>query len=820
MVGHLLRLLEGVLHAPDAPLSRIALLGSGEREQVVERWNATAREYPRTTVHELFAAQAARTPEAVALAYEGGRLTYRELEARADRLAHLLRERGVGPETRVGVCMERGPELVVALLGVLKAGGAYVPLDPGYPEERLAYMLADSAVAVILAQGHLRAKVAGHAAEVIAPLPRPLPHEGGGEHYGASVSDAFPQNWGKVASLSEPDGGVLSPGIAGPHPGASRHPSPNSGRGENYSDDAVQAPPLLAGEGLGRGLSGPTPENLAYVIYTSGSTGRPKGAMNEHGGVVNRLLWMQEEYGLTPGDVVLQKTPFSFDVSVWEFFWPLLTGARLVLAKPEGHRDPAYLREVIEAEGVTTLHFVPSMLRAFLEEPGVERCASVHRVVCSGEALPFELQERFFARLPGAELHNLYGPTEAAVDVTFQRCAPGEPVTIGLPVANTQVHLLDRALEPAPVGVPGELHIGGVQVGRGYLGRPELTAEKFVPDPFGREPGARLYRTGDRARRRADGRIEYLGRIDQQVKVRGFRIEPGEIEAALESHPRVRQAAVVVREDTPGDPRLVAYLVVEGEVPAAGELRAHLGTRLPEHMVPSAFVALESLPLTPSGKLDRRALPAPEGASGGEYEAPRSETERVLAEGWAEVLGVERVGVHDSFFDLGGHSLLGTRVISRVREAFGVELPLRALFEAPTVAGLAERVEEALRPEEDDEPAPGEHASLSARELLLRKRRAERRRAEPAIVRRTGDGPAPLSFAQQRLWLVDQLEPGNPAYHMPSPLRVRGALDVEALEHALAEIVRRHESLRTRIVTHGDEPGQVVDPMCPVRLPT
>jgi amino acid adenylation domain-containing protein len=452
-------------------------------------------------------------------------------------------------------------------------------------------------------------------------------------------------------------------------------------------DRAWEAP---GHQGAANPDSGVTPANLAYVIHTSGSTGRPKGVMNTHAGVVNRLCWMQAEYGLGAGDVVLQKTPFSFDVSVWELFWPLQQGATLVMARPGGHRDPAYLQEAIERHGVTTLHFVPSMLRELVETADAPRLASLTRVICSGEALPPALVDRFHARFPAsAGLHNLYGPTEAAVDVSHWRCARGgatDVVPIGRPVWNTRLYVLDAALRPVPVGVPGELYIGGVQVARGYLGRPALTAARFVPDPHG-EPGGRLYATGDRARWRADGELEYLGRLDQQVKLRGFRVEPGEVEAALRRHETVRDCAVVARDDAPGGTRLVAYVVGDADVDA---LRAHLRGSVPEYMVPAAFVALDRLPLTPSGKLDRRSLPAPERASDDEgYLAPRTAVEAVLARIWAEVLGRERVGVRENFFAAGGHSLLATRVVSRVREALDGEIGVAALFEHPTIDGLA-----------------------------------------------------------------------------------------------------------------------------------
>ncbi|HEV2735556.1 MAG TPA: amino acid adenylation domain-containing protein, partial [Longimicrobiaceae bacterium] len=427
MAEHLETLLEGMAAGPRRRVSELSLLRPGERAQLLQGWNDTAAAYPQCCLHELVSAQAARTPDAVAVVFEDRKLTYAGLETWSNRLAQQLAGLGVGPETRVGVCAERSAELVAALLAVLKAGGAYVPLDPSYPAERLAYMLEDSAVRVLLTQRHLLERIPSHAARVVC---------------------------------LDGDAGRLAARSAEP-------PAPRV-----------------------------DPDALAYVIYTSGSTGMPKGAMNAHRGIVNRLLWMQEQYGLGTDDVVLQKTPFSFDVSVWEFFWPLLAGARLVLAKPEGHRDPAYLAELIEREAVTTLHFVPPMLQAFVEAGAAARCGTLRRVMCSGEALPYELTERFRAALPRVELHNLYGPTEAAVDVT---CWAAEPrarrvVPIGRPVANTRLYVLDAAGEPVPVGVPGELFLGGVQVGRGYLGRPGLTAERFVPDPFGGEPGGRLYR--------------------------------------------------------------------------------------------------------------------------------------------------------------------------------------------------------------------------------------------------------------------------------------------------------------------------------------
>ena len=589
----------------------------------------------------------------------------RRAAARAGRLAGELRRLGVGPEVRVGICAERSLALLVGLTAILTAGGAYVPLDPSYPAERLAFLLKDSGVPVLLTGGLT--------------------------------------------------GGLTGDGLAASLPGL-----PSQGTKILALDAPYPAAPALPAPEI-------DPDHLAYVLYTSGSTGRPKGAMNTHRGIVNRLLWMQERYRLGPRDRVLQKTPISFDVSVWELFWPLLTGACLVVAQPGGHRDPAYLVETIRRREITFLHFVPALLAAFLEAPGVERCVSLRQVVASGEELPADLERRFFSRL-GTQLENLYGPTEAAVDVTFWPCDPDGAagrVPIGRPVANTALHLLGRDLRPVPPGAAGELCIGGVQVARGYLGRPDLTAERFVPDPFATaadaDAGGRLYRTGDLVRHRPSGELDFLGRIDHQVKIRGFRVELGEIEAALAAHPAVERSVVVVREDRPGDRRLVAYAAVapgkEGDA-LAGELRASLEARLPGPMIPAAFVLLPALPLTPNGKVDRRALPAPEWRAGADSVAPRTPLEEVLAGIWCEVLGVERVSVRDDFFRLGGHSLLATQLIARVRQMFQVELPLRRLFETPTVEALALAVEAA-------ETRPGQSRKI-ARVLLKAKELRQR----------------------------------------------------------------------------------------------
>ena len=709
MVQALSSLAQALEQAPETPVCSLAVVPEAERELLLHGWNRTERDYPLDqTLAALFEQQVRRTPNATALVSGAESLSYAQLNARANRLAHALIARGVGPDSRVAVCAERGLNMVTALFGILKAGGAYVPLDPAYPGERLQYILQDADPVLLLADA------AGRAA------------------------------------LGEPATPQLALEAALPETLSAENPAPRA-----------QA------------------SHLAYVIYTSGSTGKPKGAMNEHRGVVNRLVWMQEAYGLTAADTVLQKTPFGFDVSVWEFFWPLMVGARLVMAKPEGHKDPDYLSRAIEQYGVTTLHFVPSMLQSFLADgQAATRCGQVVRVMCSGEALPAALVAEFYRRLPQAELHNLYGPTEAAVDVTAWHCsreADRVSVPIGRPIANTRIYLLDERGQPVPLGAVGELYIGGVQVARGYLNRPELTAERFLSDPFA--PGGRMYRTGDVARYLANGDIEYLGRNDQQVKIRGFRIECGEIEAALATHPAVREAVVDARA-VGDDKRLVAWVVPAADVAEetlAGALRQHVSAALPDYMVPSAWVVVAALPLSPNGKLDRRALPEPQGAqSQAAYEAPQGEHETLLAAIWRELLNVERVGRHDNFFELGGHSLLAVRLTNRLQQ-MEWQLPLQVLFANPTLLALAQqlrRTDEALPPIE----AMPRGAAL------------------------------PLSFAQQRLWFLTQLEGLSETYHIPLALSLRGELDLPAWRQSLDALYARHEALRSRFVTVEGQP--------------
>jgi amino acid adenylation domain-containing protein len=608
-------------------------------EPRLAQFNDSAATYPRNIcLHQLFEAQVERTPDAPCLLFQNEILTYRAVNARANQLAHRLRQLGVRPETLVGICMERSPDLVIAMYAVLKAGGAYVPLDPSYPTARLTFMLEDANVPVLLTQTHLQS--------LISNLQSPI----------VICVDTEELNQERIANV----------------------------------DSDVRE------------------DNLAYVIYTSGSTGQPKGVMIEHRGICNQLQWMQQRYPLTTKDAVLLKTPFSFDLSLYEFFSPLLAGATLVIANPDGHAT--HLIELIQRARVTTLFMVPSQLQMLLELPDFTACDSLRRIFCSGEALPFALQQRFFATMPPpVTLHNLYGPTEASVECTFWDCERETNrnfVPVGRPIANYQIHILDEQGHPVPIGTPGELHISGIGLARGYWNRAALTAERFLSiadcglqtadlqtNPKSIIHNPKLYKTGDLARWHADGVIECLGRVDFQVKIRGHRIELGEIEAALASHESVRECVVTAREDVPGDQRLVAYIVPQPSGwPVNGALRAHLQQKLPAYMIPAAFVPMTAFPLSPNGKLDRKQLPAPEAARSTcitEFTAPANDIEHKLKQIWEETLRVHPISVTENFFDLGGHSLLAVRLFTVVEKTFGQKLPLATLFQAPTIRQLA-----------------------------------------------------------------------------------------------------------------------------------
>ncbi|PYI95249.1 MAG: non-ribosomal peptide synthetase [Verrucomicrobia bacterium] len=626
LVGHWERLLEGIAEDAQQRVWELPLLGEAERRQVVEEWNQTEGWYPRDkTIVELFEEQVEKTPERVAVVYEGESLSYGELNRRANQLARRLRGWGVGPEQLVGLCMKRSLEMVVGLMGVLKAGGAYVPLEPDYPRERLEFMVRDTGLKVVLSEERNRKAVEGEGLRVLS----------------------LDTEWGEVAAES--------------------------------------------GEGI---KSGAQPENLAYVIYTSGSTGKPKGVEIEHRAIVNFLWSMRTKPGMTKEDVLLAITTLSFDIAGLELYLPLTVGGRTVIASREEILDAPTICDLLVSSRATVMQATPAMWRMLIEA-GWKGNPEL-KVLCGGEACSRELATQLLRR--SGSVWNMYGPTETTIWSAVHKITSEnqDPIVIGRPIANTQIYILDRALNPVPVGVSGELHIGGVGLARGYLHRAELTAEKFVADPFAKEIRAQLYKTGDLARYRADGVIEYLGRIDHQVKIRGFRIELGEIEAVLAEHHGVSESVVLAREDAPGHKRLVAYVVAEKQAaPMVTELRNWVKGRLPEYMVPAALVMLQAIPVTQNGKVDRRALPVPDSVrpeleQG--YLAPRTPEEEILARIWAEVLKLERVGVHDNFFELGGHSLLATQVISRIGETLQVDLPLMKVFEFPVLVDLAQQI--------------------------------------------------------------------------------------------------------------------------------
>ncbi|MEG4490502.1 amino acid adenylation domain-containing protein [Microcoleus sp. D3_18_C4] len=644
MLGHLQTLLEGMTANPERKLSELPLLSAAERQQLLVQWNDTQADYPKnSSIHELFAAQTERTPDAVAAICENEQLTYRELNAKANQIAHYLQSLGVKREVLVGICLERSLEMLVAILGILKVGAAYVPVDPAYPQERRSFMLADAKVPMLLTQKNLLETLPEHSAKVVC----------------------IDAEWEEISRQSD------------------RNPAVK-----------VEA------------------ENLAYVLYTSGSTGTPKGVLGTHRGTVNRCFW--NPYPFIEKDICCQKTSLNFVDSVWEIFAPLLHGLPTVIIRDRAVKDINQFIQTLSKQNVTRLVLVPSLLRAILDSfPDVDRrLPQLKYWICSGETLPLELCQQFREQMPQRVLINLYGSSEVAADVTWYdatHCV--EKVPIGRPIANTQIYLLDRNLQPVPIGIPGEIYVGGDGLAQGYLNRPDLTSEKFIPNPFGQEKldflgnshQKVLFTTGDIGCYLPDGNIEFLGRDDCQVKIRGFRIELGEIEAALSQHSSVSTAAVLLQEKAPGSQRLVAYLVpnsglINQHPELISELRSFLKHKLPDYMVPSAFVLLDALPLTPNGKIDRLALSqrcdyvSEETA----FTEPQTPTEAEIAEIWTALLGLEKVGTNQNFFDLGGHSLMATQLISRVRSCFGVELALCDFFAAPTIENLAELIEEEI----------------------------------------------------------------------------------------------------------------------------
>ena len=743
MVQHLANLLLGMVSQPEQPLAGVSMLSETERTQIVEQWNDTDVDAPSSTVVEQFEQQVQRTPAAPALVFGQEQWTYATLNQRANQLAWHLRELGVGPETPVGILMERSPEMVLAVLAVLKAGGAYLPLDPTYPPDRTRYMIEDAGAQVLLVGGRTEA------------------------------GDQRTEIRGRRSEVGE-------------------YPIPDT-QYLHLDDPAISAQPTTDPD------LAISPDHLAYLLYTSGSTGKPKGVMVEHGSLANYLNWVNETLYGEAVQVMPWVTKLSFDASLKQFLAPLLVGRAVWGMAETVVADPAGLLQALQSRSRIGFNSVPSLWQAMLDaievDPTLSPGSNLTQVLLGGEALNAELVSRTQAIFPDTAIRNVYGPTEGTANASIAAVTDPSAIDIGRPLANTRMYVLDRYLRPMPVGAPGELFIGGIAVTRGYWRRPARTATAFVPDPFASEPGARLYRTGDLVRYKADGRIEFLGRIDDQVKLSGYRIELGEIEAVLQQHEAIKEAVVVLRdfgrEDEEAgreDKRLVAYFTANTESdPLVSALREHLQSSLPDYMIPAVFVALESMPLMPNGKIDRNALPAPDGARrlvDVAYEAPRSPVEEMLAELWSRILGVQRVGIHDNFFELGGHSLLATQLSSRMREVFQIDLPLQQVFETPTVAALARAITASLRDDGKD--------------------------AEPPIVPVPRDGDLPLSYAQQRLWFLDQLQPDSPFYNVPMVLRLVGEIDVAALERSLNEIVRRHETLRTTFVERNGKARQSI----------
>jgi amino acid adenylation domain-containing protein len=744
MAGHFQTLLQNIAANPEQGVADIPLLPGAERDQMLMLSRATATYPQQACLHQLVAAQALRTPDAVAVVYEEQHLTYAMLCRRANQLAHYLRALGVGQnperEVRVGVCLERSPELVVALLGILTAGGCYVPLDPAYPPERLRFMLEDAEAPLLITQQSLAGSLdewqTGSSARIIC-LDRDQPQTG-------------------TMRVPMPEG----------------HPVPQP----------ADAPASLV-----------LPESAAYIIYTSGSTGRPKGVVVSHANVTRLLAATAEWFGFGPADVWTLFHSYAFDFSVWELWAPLCTGGRVVVVPYWVSRAPEAFYQLLQREHVTVLNQTPTAFRQLMQAEATSTADLALRwVIFGGEALEPHALRPWFERHGDQQpqLVNMYGITETTVHVSYRPLSWADVTSgsvIGQAIPDLEVYLLDARMEPVPWGVAGELYVGGAGVARGYLNRPDLTAERFVPHPFSQEAGARLYKSGDLARRLAHGDLEYLGRSDQQVKIRGFRIEPGEIEAVLMQHPQVQEAVVIARSDAGQDRQLIAYIVLRAEQTLTiSEAREFLGERLPDHMIPAAFVTLDTLPLTLNGKLDRAALPMPDRQlTDTVFVAPRTPTEAIIAQIWADVLRHAPIGVYDNFFALGGHSLLAVQVLSRLHDTFQITIPLHTLFNMPTIAALSVVVEAAML-----------HRSPSNGTI---------------IPRRTPDEAAPLSSQQQRLWFVDQLDPGSAVYNIPGIIRLSGTLNVAALEHSLHQIICRHESLRTSFVSIDGVPKQHVD---------
>ncbi|MBI4000399.1 MAG: amino acid adenylation domain-containing protein, partial [Nitrospira defluvii] len=734
---HFVRVLEGLVTGPAARIDKLPLMSDAERRETVLAWGQSPEPAEALScLHRLIEAQVQRTPEAIAVEQEGQALTYRDLDERANRLAHYLRRRGVAPGVVVGLCLERSPNLLVGLLGILKSGGAYLPLDADYPADRLEYMLRDSQVRVLVTQQ-----------DQLVRLPATNPH-----------TICLDSEWDQIARCP---------------------------------DSAIEGTDDL--------------DNLAYVIYTSGSTGHPKGVMVEHGSIANYVRAIKDLVGLTAHDRVLQFASLSFDTAAEEIFSCLATGATLVLRTSAMVDSVSGFLDRCREWQVTVLDLPTAYWHEVVTRMELERIAfpeSVQTVIIGGERVLPQIVQRW-AKLVGrtVRLLNTYGPTETTVAVT---CADltglgvddelqGD-LPIGRVIRGASVYVLDQQRQLVPVGVAGELYVGGAGVARGYRGRSDLTEAKFISDPFSHLEGARLYRTGDLVRWRPDGQLDYRGRVDRQVKIRGYRIELEEIEAVLNRHPDLERAVVEVREDQPGDKRIVAFMVPRpSNRLGLVQLREHLRSQLPAHMIPSSFIDLEALPLTANGKVDRRALRVAEDSRASkvdltsEFLAPRNSTEQVLADIWGEILHLKDVGVHDNFFELGGHSLLATQLVSRVQALFQITLPLRRVFEKPTIATLAAAIRQTQDGGQQEHERKGRVITKAARGM-----------------------PLPLSFAQERMWFLYQLSPGAAAYNIPASVRLHGPLDKAALRWSVDELVRRHEALRTTFTQSDGQARQII----------
>jgi len=728
--GYFSNLLGGIAANPGTHISGYKILGEEEKQRILVEFNNTDAEFPgNKCIYQLIEEQVARTPEGIAVSLGDDSLTYKQLNERSNQLARYLRARGVGKETMVGLMLDRSLEMMIALLGVLKAGGAYVPIGTDYPISRVEYILDDTHAPVVLTQERFIKNLPDRAIQIVC----------------------LDTQWSDIAQ-----------------------------------EDSENLDPIS------------DPEDLAYVIYTSGSTGIPKGVACIHKGLCNRLVWMQDAYRLKYDDCVLQKTPYTFDVSGWEFFWALMYGARIHFLRPGGEKDPSHIMEVIRDKKITTMHFVPSMLSAFLhvlDDKTKEYLSCLRRVICSGEALLAEHRDRFFKYLD-CELHNLYGPTEASIDVTYFVCSPEDKasvIPIGKPIANTQIYILDKYMQPTPVGVPGEIYLAGVGLARGYVNKPEKTAQAFIASPLAKD--GRLYKTGDLGKWLGDGNIEYLGKIDHQVKIRGNRIELGEVESILAKYEGVLDCVVVDKDDKAGEKYLVGYYVAEQEI-SVSDLRGFLKERLPEYMIPSRFMHLEGLPLSPNGKVDRKALPEPEDLRPemeSEYVAPRNATEQAIVGILEDVLGIDKVGIYDNFFDLGGHSLKATQVVSRIKKDLEVDFALAAMFEHQSVAEMGKLVE--------DLNASGKRISYQD------------------IIRGEKQPYYEVSAAQRRLWFLDKMTPNNPAYNIPGVLVFDDSLDIDAFHKALQAVIDRHASFRTTFATIDGKPMQIVADSMKLDLP-